>query len=200
MARILHIFAHPALGSSRINAAMWAAAGRVRGITSVDLYAENPRYDIEVDAQQARLADHDVLVLQFPIFWSSCPALLKEWIDLVWERGFAHGPGGDRLAGKTLLLAISTAAPAEAFRPGGTEGVPLRSTLLPFEQIASISGMRFLAPYIRHDALNGDSATHAQGFARLLTALRDDRLDLDRAGAAEALFYDDMPLTDGHGE
>lgn len=197
MARILHIFAHPGLASSQINAAMWHAACRVEGITSVDLYAENPRYEIDVAAQQDRLEAHDVLLLQFPMFWYSAPALLKEWIDLVLSRGFAYGAGGDRLAGRTMQLAVSTSAPAEAFGPDGYQNFPLRTFLTPFEQTARLCGMRFLAPYVRHDALHGDGSAHAQGFARLLAGLRDGRLDMDRAHAADALFHDTLPLSEG---
>ncbi|MBU2956081.1 NAD(P)H-dependent oxidoreductase [Paracoccus sp. 1_MG-2023] len=197
MARILHIFAHPGLASSRINAAMWGAARRVRDVTSVDLYAENPRYEIDVKAQQDRLEAHDVLVMQFPIFWYSCPALMKEWIDLVLSRGFAYGVGGDRLAGRTMLLAVSTSAPAEAFGPEGYQNFPLRTFLTPFEQTARLAGMRFAAPYVRHDALHGDPADHARGFATLLAGLRDENLDMDRATAADALFHDTLPLRKG---
>lgn len=197
MAQVLHVFAHPGLASSRINLALWRAAQAVEGITRVDLYAENPRYAIDIEAEQARLAAHDVIVLQFPLFWYSCPALVKEWIDLVFEHGFAYGEGGDRLRGKALMLAITAGGPPEAYRPEGYQHFSLRTFLTPFEQTARLCQMRFLAPYVQHGALQADPAPHARGFARLLAALRDDRLDMDRAAAAEVLTHDTLPLTEG---
>ena len=168
MAKVLHLMAHPGLATSRVNAAMWAAAANVPGITRDDLYARYPRYDIDIAAEQARLVAHDVVVLQFPMFWYSCPALLKEWIDLVLEHGFAYGPGGTRLQGKVLQLAITTGGTAQAYTPGGHNHFEIRTFLTPFEQTARLSGMRFAPPYVLHGALRADPAPHVAGFARLL--------------------------------
>lgn len=197
MAQVLHVFAHPGLASSRINVALWRASQAAEGITRVDLYAENPRYDIDIEAEQQRLLAHDVIVLQFPMFWYSSPALVKEWIDLVFEHGFAYGEGGDQLKGKSLMLAISAGGPQEAYRPEGYQHFTLRTFLAPFEQTARLCQMRFLAPYVQHGALRADPGPHSEGFVRLLRALRDGRLDLDRAAQAEILTHDALPLTKG---
>ncbi|MDG3039772.1 NAD(P)H-dependent oxidoreductase [Roseicyclus marinus] len=196
MARIIQYFAHPGVSASRINAALWRTTEGVDGITRVDLYAAYPRYDIDIDAEQQRLRDHDVIVLQFPLFWYSCPALVKEWIDLVWEHGFAYGQGGTALRGKTLLLAISAGGPQDAYRPDGYQHHDLRSFLTPFEQTARLSGMDFLPPYVLYGALRADPAAHATGFARLLAALRDDRLDRDAAMGLPILTHDTLPIAE----
>jgi hypothetical protein len=51
--------------------------------------------------------------------------------------------------------------------------------------------MRFLAPFAVHAALrvasDDDLAANRVRYVRLLEALRDDRIDLDRAAAAENL-------------
>ena len=57
----------------------------MEGVTFVDLYAEYPRFEIDVDREQARLLAHDVIVFQNPLFWYSTPAILKEWQDLFWN-------------------------------------------------------------------------------------------------------------------
>ncbi|MFC3612612.1 NAD(P)H-dependent oxidoreductase [Lutimaribacter marinistellae] len=191
---MLHVFAHPGLSSSRINKAQWRAAQSVSGITSVDLYAENPRYTMDIEAEQQRLLNHDVILLQFPLFWYSCPALVKEWIDLVFEHGFAYGEGGDRLKGKLLMLAISAGGPQEAYSHKGYQHFTLRTFLTPFEQTARLCQMHFPAPYVQHGALSADPAPHARGFSRLLEGLRDDRLDMDRALQSEILTHDTLPL------
>ncbi len=49
MARLLIYYAHPGQRFSRANKAMADAARRIQGITFIDLYAEYPRHDINVD-------------------------------------------------------------------------------------------------------------------------------------------------------
>jgi len=197
MAKVIHYYAHPGHRFSHTNRAMIDATRALDRITRVDLYAEYPRHDIDIDREQARLLAHDVIVLQFPMFWYSSPSLVKEWIDLTFESGFAYGDQGDKLAGKWLMLAITTAGSQDAYAPSGYQHYPLRTFLTPFEQTARLSQMRFAAPYVRHSALRTDPALHAAGFAALLAALRDDRFDLQRAEAAQIITHENLPLSDG---
>lgn len=196
MARIILYLAHPGLAMSRINSAMWAASGAVAGLTRVDLSAEYPRHDIDIAAEQARLLAHDVIVLQFPLFWYSCPALMKDWIDLTLEHGFAYGHGGDKLRGKVLQLAITTGGTAQAYSAGGHNHHEIRTFLTPFEQTARLCGMRFAAPYLLHGALRTDPAAHSAGFARLLRGWAEGQIGpevFDRA----ILTHDTLPLIRG---
>ncbi len=198
MARVLIYHAHPGQRYSRVNAEMAAAARRVEGISFVDLYALYPRHDIDIDREQARLLDHDAIVFQFPLFWYSTPSLIKEWQDLVLEHGFAYGAGGTRLAGKTMLLALTAAGPAEAYTPEGYQRHSLRTFLTPLEQTARLCKMRFPAPYVLFGALkapaDGAAEPHVAGYVRLLGALRDDRFDLDTAEARDVLTHADLPI------
>ncbi|MCV5747032.1 NAD(P)H-dependent oxidoreductase, partial [Escherichia coli] len=76
-------------------------------MTCVDLYGEYPRFNINIDREQQRLREHDVVIFQFPLYWYSTPAILKEWQDLVLEYGFAYGTEGTELQGKTMLCVLS---------------------------------------------------------------------------------------------
>src|SRR3954466_682289 len=98
--RTLILFAHPNQRVASINRSMAEAAMRIEGVTFVDLYAEYPRFEINIDREQSRLREHDAIIFQFPVYWYSTPALLKEWQDLVLEYGFAYGPEGQALGGK----------------------------------------------------------------------------------------------------
>ena len=111
MARLLVYYAHPGHKYSRANSAMAEVAKKKKNVTFVDLYREYPRYDIDVDLEQQRLIDHDVIIFQHPLFWYSTPSLVKEWIDLVLEHGFAFGAGGDKLKGKVMMNATTAAGP-----------------------------------------------------------------------------------------
>ncbi len=172
--RILVLFAHPARRRSRVNAAMAEAAARVPGVTVHDLYETYPNLVLDIDHEQDRLRRHDAIVFQHPIYWYSCPAILKEWQDLVLEHGFAYGRGGTALAGKALLSAVTTGGGPEAYGPEGMHGHPLADFLRPFEATARLCGMRWLEPFIVHDAHlvePPDIARLAAAYAARLAAL-----------------------------
>lgn len=178
---ILVLFAHPAQARSEAHALLARVARDTPGVTFADLYAEYPRFEIDIDAEQARLAAHDVLVFQHPVYWYSTPALLKEWQDLVLEYGWAYGRGGTALRGKIFLCAVTAGGPVEAYGAGGYNRFPLRVLLSPLEQTANLCGMTYLPPFAlfaaRRAAQGAALALHAARYRRLLEALRDDRLD-----------------------
>jgi NAD(P)H dehydrogenase (quinone) len=60
-------------------------------------------YSAETEAHMARMLAADLVVVVFPVYWQSVPAILKGWIDRVWNYGFAYGRGTPRLAGKRVL-------------------------------------------------------------------------------------------------
>ena len=198
MARLIVYYAHPGHKHSHVNRHMAEAAFAIDGITCVDLYRVYPRFDIDVDAEQQRLLGHDVILFQFPLFWYSTPSIVKEWQDLVLEHGFAYGAGGDRLAGKRMMLAITAAGPEEAYSSGGYQHYPLREFLRPLEQTARLCGMHFAAPYVLYASLKAPAAgavePHVDGYRRLLEAIRDDRYDWDAADEGEVLGYATLPL------
>lgn len=198
LAQVIVYYAHPGQRFSRANKAMADAARRIDGITFVDLYADYPRHDIDVDREQARLLDHDVILFQFPLYWYSTPSLIKEWEDLVLEHGFAYGSGGDKLAGKTLMLALTAAGPTDAYTPEGYQHYPLRTFLTPLEQTARLCQMRFATPYVLHAALQAEEAgeitRHAEGYVQLLTAIRDGHYDFEARSNREIVTHADLPL------
>lgn len=177
---------------------MARVARHVKGITFVDLYAEYPRFDIDVAAEQQRLLDHDVILLQFPVFWYSAPSILKEWEDLVLEHGFAYGKGGDKLAGKHMMLAVTGASPQAAYTRDGYEHYPLRTLLTPLEQTASLCSMRFSAPYVLYASLqaaeSGYNLPHIKGYRQLLEAIRDDRFDFAAAEKLDVICAENLPI------
>ncbi|MEL6583708.1 MAG: NAD(P)H-dependent oxidoreductase [Pseudomonadota bacterium] len=198
MAKLLVYFAHPGQRYSTVNRQMWKAAKALEGITCVDLYAEYPRFDINIDQEQERLRAHDVIVFQFPLFWYSTPSILKEWQDLVLEFGFAYGDGGDALAGKKMMLAVTAGGPEEAYDEGGYNHFRLRTLLTPLEQTARLCKMEFLAPYVLFASLKAKRqervAPHVEGYRQLLEALRDDRFDDAAAVNSDTLSAETLPL------
>lgn len=165
---------HPHLhDGSRVNARLVAEAQGLDGVTVRDEYALYPDFDIDVKAEQEALLAADRVVWQFPFYWYSTPALLKQWEDVVLEHGWAYGAGGDRLHGKELMVAVSVGGPIEKYRHDGEFGVTGPELLKPLETTARHIGMTWLRPFAIHGALNlGDAELEsvAAEYAARLTA------------------------------
>lgn len=183
--RILILFAHPSVDRSEVNRPLAHAASRVDGVTLVDLYAEYPNFQIDIDREQQRLLTHDVIVFQHPLYWYSTPAILKEWQDLVLEHGFAYGSTGTALHGKIFLNALTAGGLEAAYRADGYNHFTIRELLHPLEQTAALCGMVYLPPFALFGARTaveeGRISGHIAEWVRVLEALRDDRLDIAAA-------------------
>lgn len=154
MKKVLVIFAHPAFERSRTHKRLLQSIQGLDGIEFHDLYESYPKKIIDIQAEKRRLAEHDTLVLQYPLHWYQPPSLLKEWMDLVLQFGWAYGPGGDKLSGKSMHLAISAGGSEAAYSGQGMHADPLGVFLRPMEQSAHICSMTFGLPFIVHDAVH----------------------------------------------
>ena len=85
--------------------------------------------DIHIEQQKLQAAD--ALILLFPLWWFSMPAIMKGWIDRVWAYGLAYGykNAGNRyrygegaFAGKRALLTVSIGGPSVDYGSRGING------------------------------------------------------------------------------
>ncbi|MBC8075586.1 MAG: NAD(P)H-dependent oxidoreductase [Chloroflexales bacterium] len=190
MARVLVLFAHPALEKSRVHRRLIREVPEVAGVTFHDLYEEYPTFDIDVPREQELLLSHDLIVLQHPFFWYSTPAIVKQWEDLVLEHGWAYGSTGTALRGKRLLSLVTTGGGASAYQHEGYNRFTMRELLSPIEQTAVLCGMAYLPPYVipgTHRMASADIERAAAHYRRLLVALRDDRIDFAALGGLSLL-------------
>lgn len=182
MKKILILFAHPAVRHSTVNISMAETAQGIENVTFVDLYAENPRFRIDVPLQQQRLLEHDIIVMQFPLMWYSTPSLLKEWQDLVLEYGFAYGENGTRLSGKQLLPVASIGSHEPAYQPDGHNRVTIDTLLWPLRATAKLTSMSCLSPYVIFGSLAAREEKrlepHVDGYRKLLFGLAGETLSL----------------------
>ncbi len=183
--RILLLLAHPSLDRSEVNRPMADAVVDIDGMTVVDLYAEYPDFQIDIDREQQRLLEHDVIVFQHPLYWYSTPAILKEWQDLVLEHGFAYGAKGTALHGKIFFNALTAGGIEAAYCAEGYNHFTIRELLHPLEQTAVLCGMTYLPPFAlfgsRSAVEEGRIGRHVADWMLVLKALRDDRLDIATA-------------------
>lgn len=94
----------------------------------------------------------DLLILNFPIFWFSAPAMLKGWIDRVLVSGVCYGgkrfydQGG--LAGKRAMVTVTLGGREHMFGEGAVHG-PLEDMLRPILRgTLAYVGYDVLAPFV----------------------------------------------------
>ncbi len=148
--RLLILFAHPLYEKSRVHKAMVRAVPVNEHITFRDLYEHYPDFNIDIKVEKELLLRHDIIIWQHPFYWYSIPPLLKQWIDLVLEFGWAYGPGGEALTGKYVLNAISAGGREEVYQETGRNRFTVKQFLVPLEQTVRLCHMKFLPPFIIH--------------------------------------------------
>lgn len=93
-----------------------------------------PDGKIDVEREQKLVERHDSLILQFPIYWFSCPPILKKWLDEVLVHGWAYGRnGGDKLKKRKIALAVTAGIRQEDYQESGKYHYTLEQILIPFE-------------------------------------------------------------------
>ncbi|MEN8229603.1 MAG: NAD(P)H-dependent oxidoreductase [Bacteroidota bacterium] len=172
------LFFHPLLHKSRVNKELLRAVEDLDEVTVRIMYDLYPDFHINVSVEQELLLKHDVIVWQHPFYWYSAPSLLKEWIDLVFEHGFAYGKEGRALEGKKLISAITTGGRKEAYMATGPNRYSMRELLSPFEQTGALCRMNYLPPFVVHGThlLNDDGIMLAgEKYRKVIQNLREDR-------------------------
>ncbi|MCC6276639.1 MAG: NAD(P)H-dependent oxidoreductase [Oligoflexia bacterium] len=148
MKKTLFYFVHPVPRKSRTNRRVLEEIKLLPEVTVRDLYETYPHFHIDVDFEKNLLLAHDLIVFQHPMYWYSCPPLMKLWIDEVLERGFAYGEGGEALKGKFWMQIISTGGPETAYQRSGYNRFTISELLRPFEQTAELCQMHYLKPFL----------------------------------------------------
>ncbi len=134
---------------------------------------ESGQQSEDIAREQDKLRWADALVLQFPMWWFSMPAILKGWVERVYAYGFAYGVGehsdrrwGDRygegtLAGKRAMLIVTTGGWESHYGPRGING-PIDDILFPIQHgILYYPGFDVLPPYVVYRTSRTDEARFA---------------------------------------
>lgn len=138
----------------------------------------------DITREQEKLLWADAVILQFPLWWYSMPAILKGWVERVYAFGFAYGVGehsdthwGDRfgegtLAGKRAMLMVTAGGWESHYGPRGING-PMNDMLYPIQHgILFYPGFDVMPPFVMYRVGSTDEAR----FARICEEL-GQRLD-----------------------
>ncbi len=146
--KILLVLAHRDIQNSRVNRFLIESLRGQDCITIYNLYETYPDFFLDISREQRLLREHQALVLQYPLYWYSCPSLLKEWIDAVWERGFAWGAGGTALRDKPVQHIVSIGGSVWNRFYDNAGSFSMDEVMKPFWLQARLAGMQWHTPVI----------------------------------------------------
>ena len=153
---ILVIYAHPVPHRSPVHRRLAETAAALPGVVLRDLYQTYPDFDIDGDAERELLRAAHLVVFLHPFRWYGMPSLVKEWLEITLQPGWAYNDGvhtgACALRGKGFWLVTSTGSGTEAYAPGGLHGRPFADFLAPYEAIAALCRMDWIAPLVLHGA------------------------------------------------
>jgi putative NADPH-quinone reductase len=182
----LIILAHPNYDSSFANKTIieeLQSNGQEHEIRNIHrLY---PDYKINVQAEQEALLRHQTILLQYPFYWLNLPAILKLWIDEVFQYQFAYGSQGDKLKGKNLIPSFTVGAAEKEYRVSGKHHLRIYEFCKSLEQTAYYTQMNYIDPvcffgasllvegYKKED-IQRNAKQHAQRINSILTSLQNE--------------------------
>lgn len=143
-ANVLVVSGHPNIEQSIATKTIMEEVGHaLPDAELVYLDKEYPDFHIDVNKERQRVQNADIIVMQYPIYWYTPPANMKQWQDAVFTYGFAHDANGGMLKSKKLILSMTSGAPADQYRTGARMNYPMETFQVPLKQFANLSGMDY---------------------------------------------------------
>ena len=108
--------------------------------------------DIKDEAEKIKWAD--MIIFQFPVWWSSPPAILKGWFDRVFLPGIVHNIAEGKmydtglLRGKKAILSFTTGATKEIYSSQGPHGDINEIFKFITHNILELTGLEVLPSFI----------------------------------------------------
>lgn len=128
----------------------------------------------DVYDEQEKLKWADLVILQFPLWWYTMPAILKGWFERVYSCGFAYGVGvhdethyGDRfgegvLEGKKAILNVTVGGYPSHYSARGING-NIDDLLFPINHnILYYPGFTVLPPHVTYRTDRATDVEYAQ--------------------------------------
>ena len=126
----------------------------------------------DIAEEQRKLRWADALILQFPLWWFSMPAIMKGWVERVYAYGFAYGVGehsdrrwGDRYGegtfkGKRAMLMVTAGGWESHYAARGVNG-RMDDLLFPINHgILYYPGFHVLPPFVIYHTGRLDQARY----------------------------------------
>lgn len=150
--RTIVFMAHPDITQSSSHQFLLSSGQATTQAVFVDLNQEYQQHtsSFDVQAERQRLLEFDQIIFQFQLHWYQAPAIMKVWMDTVFDTNFYDDDFNQQLKGKRLGLVVIAGVKAEHYQAGGREGRTLSELLSPYELFARHFGMTYLLPLAIH--------------------------------------------------
>lgn len=176
--KTLVIVSHPYFERSAAIKALQQVAGKLPDVTMRNLESiyGNKTAAFDVAAEQRAVEAADRIVFLFPIHWFNMTPMLKAYLNEVWTYGWAFGPNGTALKGKTLQAVVTAGASEHTYSAEGLIESSIDEVLTPLKASALYVGMRYLPPLAFFQATGVDAKTLAVFEQRLKGGLSEPAL------------------------
>jgi NAD(P)H dehydrogenase (quinone) len=147
-------------------------------LASKRAFEENAQ-SADIEAEQKKLLAADAVILQFPLWWFTMPAILKGWVERVFAYGLAYGVGehsdrrwGDRYGegtfqGKRAMLIVTAGGWSEHYSERGING-RIDDLLFPINHgVLHYPGFDVLPSFVIYQTGRMDEARYRQAEAEL---------------------------------
>jgi len=138
MSKTLILLAHPNIENSVGNKTVVNTVRDLENVEVRDLTKLYPNFNIDVEAEQKAMAQADLIIMQYPIYWYNMPPILKQWFDKVLTYGFAFGEGS-KVTGKSIMASVTVGSPESSYPDGEMERI-----LLPLKASAAFCKLNYL--------------------------------------------------------
>ena len=167
--KILVISGHPHLENSNVNKVILKELekhfGEQISIRRLDkLY---PDYQINIKAEQEAIKNADFIVLQFPFYWYSTPAILKKWIDDVLYDYFPGNKLSGEFKDKVLIASVTIGGSEKRY---SSPYKTVETYLIPLQETFEIIGAQWVSPVYSFGAVPSNkklSETAEKHFVKL---------------------------------
>ena len=151
MRKTLMILSHPKIEDSIGNKIISNSISKMENTEVRHLDKLYPNFKIDIKSEQEALLSADTIIFQYPLFWYSTPALLKEWIDQVIQYGFAFGKDSYSLEGKKMIVSFTIGSPVKDY-----PNEVIQKITFAFQGLASYCKMNYAGEMFCND-INGYS-------------------------------------------
>lgn len=186
--KLLILFFHPRFEDSKVNIKLVEGVKKLSGVTFRDMYELYPDFNINVSEEQQQLLAHDIIIWQHPFYWYNCPPLMKQWLDLVLEYGWAYGANGKMLSGKWVMNVITSGGNLKVYQKDGRNRFTHREFLNSFDQTAHLCQMEYLPPFIVPDAnrlASNNIEDYMIRYAQIVHFLMNEHIDVAKLKSIE---------------
>lgn len=134
------------------------------GIAQQQAFSDNLLSE-DIKQEQTKILNAGAIILQFPLWWFSTPAILKGWLDRVFTPGFAYEKdkwfSDGLLKPRKVMLASTTQSPDSAYAQGGMHG-DIEQYLLPINHTLRFAGLTVVKPFVAYGVMSTDDTTRQQ--------------------------------------